>query len=64
MAVSTAGDAVAVSATNWHLLSPSTRVKSCAAVAAWPSHPPKEFRVQSRDEALCAPGKLAGQVFS
>lgn len=60
------GDAVAVSTTNWHLLSPSTRVKSCVAVAADLHTPLKEFRVERRDEALCAgvgERGLAGQVF-
>ena len=48
-----------------HQLLPSTssRIKSCAATAAEFQHPLKEFRVESRNEAFCAPGKLAGQVF-
>ena len=33
----------------------STRIKSCAAAAADLHHPLKEFRVESRNEALCAP---------
>ena len=48
------GDAVAVSPTNWHLLSPSARVKSCAAVAADLHTPLKEFRVERKHEAFCA----------
>ena len=39
-----------------------SRIKSCAAAAADLQHPPKEFRVESRNEVLCALGKLAGQV--
>ena len=41
----------------------STRIKSCAATAADLQQPLKKFRVESRNEALCASGKLAGQVF-
>lgn len=60
------GDAVAVSTTDWHLLSPSTRVTSCAAVAADCHTPLEEFRVERRDEAVCAgvgERGLAGHVF-
>jgi len=32
-------------------------------VAADLQHPLKEFKMESRNEALCAPGKLSGQVF-
>ena len=42
----------------------STRIKSCAAAAADLQHPLEEFKVKSRNEALCALGKLAAQVFS
>ena len=45
------------------LPSSSSRIKSCAATAADFQHPLKEFRVESKNEALCVPGKLAGQVF-
>ena len=45
-----------------HLPSTSTRIKSCAAVAAHLQHPLKESRMESRNEALCVLGKLAGQV--
>ena len=41
-----------------------TRIKSWAAAAADLQHPLKEFRVDSRNEALCALGKLAWQVLS
>ena len=33
----------------------SIRIKSCAAVATDLQHPLKEFRVESGNEALCAP---------
>jgi len=41
---------------------PSTSIsfKSCAAVAADLQHLLEELRMESRNEALCAPGKLAG----
>jgi len=42
---------------------PSTRIKSGVAAAVDLQHPLKDFRVESRNEVLCAPGKLAGQVF-
>ena len=45
------------------LPSTSTRIKSCAAAAADLQHPLKKFRLENRNEVLCAPGKLAGQVF-
>ena len=41
----------------------STKIKLCATAAAELQHPLKEFRVESRNEALCAPRRLAGQVF-
>lgn len=41
----------------------STKIKLCAAAAAELQHPLKEFRAESGNEALCTPGKLAGQVF-
>ena len=52
-----------VSTTNWHLSSTSIRIKSGAAATADFQHSLKEFRVGTRNEALCAQGKLAGQVF-
>ena len=42
------------STTNWHL--PSTRIKSCAVTAADLQHTLKGFRVESRNEVLCAGG--------
>ena len=45
------------------LPSTSTRIKSCAATAADLQQPLKKFMVESRNEALCASRKLAGQVF-
>ena len=42
---------------------PSTRIKSGADAAANLQNPLKEFKVESRNEALRAPGKLSGQVF-
>ena len=53
-----------VSTTDWHLPFTSTRIKSCAAAAADLQHPLEEFKVKSRNEALCALGKLAAQVFN
>ena len=57
-----------VSTTNvhlpWVLPSASKRIKSGSLEAADLQHPPERFRVESRNEALCAPRKLAGQVFS
>ena len=44
------------------LSSTSTKIKSCAAAAADLQHPLEEFRVASRNVALCALGKLVGQV--
>jgi len=38
------------------LPSTSARIKSCAAAAADLYHSLKEFRVESRNEALCAQG--------
>lgn len=38
------------------LPSASTRIKSCAAVATDLQHALEEFKVESRREALCAPG--------
>ena len=47
-----------------HLPSTSTRIKLCAAAAADLQQPNKEFRVESRNKALCAQReKLAGRVF-
>ena len=50
-----------VPTTNWHspgcLPSASIRIKSCDASAADLQHPKKEFRVESRNEAVCAQGK-------
>ena len=55
-----------MSTTNWHLPwclpSTSTKIKSYVTAAADLQQLLKEFRVESRNEALCAPGKLAGQV--
>ena len=52
---------LAMSATDWHLPwalpSTSRRIKSCAAAAADLQQPNKEFRVESRNKALCAQGK-------
>ena len=39
------------------LPSTSARIKPRATAAADLQHPLKEFRVESRNEALCAPGK-------
>ena len=39
-----------------HLPSASTRIKSCATAAADLQHSLKEFRVESRNKALCALG--------
>ena len=41
-----------LSTTNWHLPSPSTRIKSCAAADADFQHLWKEYRVESRNETL------------
>ena len=42
----------------------STRIKSCTVATAHLQYFLKEFRrVESKNEALCALGKLAGQVF-
>ena len=51
------------------LLSTSTRIKPWAAAAADLQHSLKEFRVESRNQALCAPenwqdGSLDSQIFS
>ena len=46
------------STTNWHLPSVSTRIKSCAAAAADFQDPLKWVRVENRNEALCALGKI------
>ena len=51
-----------MSTTNWHLPSISTRIKSCAAATADLRHSPKELRMESRNEALCALAKLSGLV--
>ena len=48
---------------SWCLPSTSSRIRSCTTVAADLRHPLKGFRAESRNEALCAPGKLAGWVF-
>ena len=48
-----------MSTKNW-LTSTSTRIKSCSADL---QHPLKEFRVGSRNEVLCEPRKLTGQIF-
>jgi len=49
------------------LLTSSTPSRSSGwgtdAAAADPQHPLKELRMGNRHEALCALGKLAGQVF-
>ena len=42
---------------HWHLPPTSTRIKSCAAVAADFQHPLKELRVENRN-ALCTQGKI------
>ena len=55
---------MSASTTNRHLPGTSMRIKSCAATAADLQHPLKEFRVEGRNEAFCAPRKLAGQVFT
>ena len=65
-----------LSARNWHLprALPRTEQQRClpsasaetephAAIAVGLQQPLKEFRVESKSETLCAPGKLAGQVF-
>ena len=61
------GDGKGMSTTSWHchgcLPSTSIRIKSCATEAADFQYPLKEFRVESRSEALCVPRKLAGHVF-
>jgi len=41
----------------------STRIKSWAAAVADLQYSLKEFRVESRNVALCDQGKLAGKVF-
>ena len=46
-----------------HLLSTCTRIKSWATAAVDLHHPLKELRVESRNEALYVPRKLAGQAF-
>ena len=46
-----------VSVTTWQVPSTSTRIKSCASVAADFHNLQKEFRVESINEVLCAPGK-------
>ena len=50
--------------TNWHLPSTSTRIKPCAAAAAdfQQPHQGEELKVESRNEALCAPELLTEQV--
>ena len=50
--------AFSLSTTNWHLPSTSTRIKSCAAAATDLQYPWKEFKVESRNEALCAWEKI------
>ena len=46
-----------VSATNWHLTATSARNTSSAAAAADLNTLRTEFRVESRTEAVCTPGK-------
>ena len=50
--------AFSLSTANWHLPSTSTRIKSCAAAATDLQYPWKEFRVDSRNEVLCAWEKI------
>ena len=45
------------------LPSTSIRIKSCSATAADLQHPLRKPRVESRNEALCARGKLTRQIF-
>ena len=46
-----------LSTANWHLTATSTRNTSSAAAAADLNTLRKEFREESRTEAVCAPGK-------